>query len=89
MEPLLIEKEIIKDLTFKLPFDLEQPEDIHHKLEEATRLGNGYRTKVSIIFKDDEGLKKVNTTVWAKGQKFICLKGGMWIPINHIVDLKF
>jgi hypothetical protein len=89
MEPVLIEKETIKDLTFKLPLEVDQQENLHNKLEEATRLGNGYRTKVNIIFQDDEGLKRVNTTVWAKGQKFICLKGGMWIPINHIVELKF
>ncbi len=89
MEPILIEKETIKDLSFKHPLEVEQQENIHNKLEEATRLGNGYRTKVGIIFQDDEGLKRVNTTVWAKGQKFICLKGGMWIPINHIVELKF
>jgi hypothetical protein len=89
MEPVLIEKELVKELSFKEPIAIKQEPDILKKLEEATRLGNGYRTKVGIIFQDDEGLKRVNTTIWATGQKFICLKGGMWIPIDHIVELKF
>ena len=89
MEPEVIEKEIVKDLTFKLPVRFNQQPDIMNKLEEATRLGNGYHTKVGIVFHDDEGLKRVNTTIWATGQKYICLKGGMWIPIDHIVELKF
>ncbi len=89
MEPIVIEKEIVKDLSFKDPILIDQEPDLHKKLEEATRLGNGYHTKVGIVFHDDEGLKRVNTTIWATGQKYICLKGGMWIPIDHIVEVKF
>lgn len=89
MEPELIEKEVVKDLSFKLPIRFDQDPELSRKLEEATRLGNGYHTKVGIVFHDDEGLKRVNTTIWATGQKYICLKGGMWIPIDHIVELKF
>jgi hypothetical protein len=89
MEPVTVEKEIVKDLSFKQAVEFEQQSDIRTKLEEATRLGNGYHHKVGIIFQDDEGLKRINTTIWATGQKYICLKGGMWIPIDHIVELKF
>ena len=89
MEPIVIEKEIVKDLSFKDPILIDQEPDLQKKLEEATRLGNGYHTKVGIVFHDDEGLKRVNTTIWATGQKYICLKGGMWIPIDHIVEVKF
>lgn len=89
MEPEVIEKERVKDLSFKLPIKFKQEPDIMRQLEEATRLGNGYHTKVGIIFHDDDGLKRINTTIWATGQKYICLKGGMWIPIDHIVELKF
>ena len=88
MEPIIINKEQIKDLSFKSPLNFTQEEDIHRKLEEATRLGNGYHTKIAIIFQDDEGLKRVDTTIWATGQKYICLQGGMWIPINHIVSIE-
>jgi ribosomal protein L37AE/L43A len=52
-------------------------------------LGNTHRGKVEIIFCDDDGLKKVHTTIWAKGEQFITLKGGAWIPISKIVDIIF
>jgi hypothetical protein len=44
---------------------------------------------VSIYFHDDEGPKRVETTIWATGSKYICLKGGVWIPIDHIVEVKY
>jgi|UniRef100_UPI00404A0E30 hypothetical protein len=88
MEPIIINKEQIKDLSFKSPLSFSQDENIHKKLEAATRLGNGYQTKITIVFQDDEGLKRVDTTIWATGQKYICLKGGMWIPINQIVSIE-
>ena len=58
------------------------------QIKDATRLGNGYRGKVTIYFEDDEGLKCVNRTIWAYGAKFICLKGGVWLSINRIVEIK-
>jgi len=89
MEPEVIEKELVKDLSFKETVKFKQDPELPRHLNEATRLGNGYHTKVGIIFYDDHGLKRINTTIWATGSKYICLKGGMWIPINHIVELKF
>jgi hypothetical protein len=84
-----IEKELVPSLTFKNPVKVKQDPDLRAQLEQATRLGNGYRTKVSIYFHDDEGLKRVQTTIWATGSKYICLKGGIWIPIERIQELKF
>ncbi len=89
MEPEVIEKEQVKELSFKSPMNLKQDPELQRHLAEATRLGNGYHTKVGIIFHDDEGLKRINTTIWATGSNYICLKGGMWLPINHIVELRF
>jgi hypothetical protein len=89
MEPEVIEKELVKDLTFKQPVAFKQDPELLRRLDEATRLGNGYHTKVGIIFQDDLGMKRINTTIWATGTKFICLKGGMWLPIDHILELKF
>jgi hypothetical protein len=89
MEPEVIEKELVKDLSFREPVAIKQDPELRRHLDEATRLGNGYHTKVGIIFRDDLGLKRINTTIWATGSKFICLKGGMWLPIDHIVELKF
>ena len=84
-----IEKEEVSKMTFQKEMDIEQHEELRQQLEQATRLGNGYHSKVSIYFHDDEGPKRVETTIWATGAKYICLKGGVWIPIDHIVEVKF
>lgn len=89
LKPTLIEKELISKLNFKNNVPIEELEieeqlELKNKLIEATRLGNSYRGKMRIEFLDDVGLKAVETTIWAAGAKFICLKGGVWIPISRI-----
>jgi hypothetical protein len=86
--PQLIEKEAIPTLLFKKPIVLEQPEGLMEKLMEATKLGNIHHGKIAIIFQDDEGLKRVETTIWATGLKYICLKGGVWLPISRIKEIQ-
>lgn len=87
-KPTLIDKELINSLSFKSREPVEQHPKLTEQISSATRLGNGYRGKVTIVFEDDEGLKRVDTTIWASGVKYICLKGGMWLPINRIVEIK-
>ena len=87
-EPTLIEKETISSLSFNSNMKIEQHPMLLDQIKEATKLGNSYRRKVSILFKDDQGLKRVDTTIWANGAKYICLKGGIWIPINRIVEVR-
>jgi hypothetical protein len=89
MKPELIEKELIASLSFKQEVKIKQHADLLRQIDDATRLGNAFRSKVSIIFQDDEGLKRVDTTIWAAGTKFICLKGGVWIPIDRIVEIRY
>ena len=84
-----IEKEVVPSLTFRKEIAIKQHPELRQQLDQATILGNGYRTKVSIYFHDDESLKRVETTIWAAGSKYICLKGGIWIPISRIVEIKF
>lgn len=86
--PQLIEKEVIPTLMFSKPILLEQQEDLMEKLIEATKLGNIHHGKIAIIFQDDEGLKRVETTIWATGLKYICLKGGVWLPISRIKEIQ-
>ena len=86
--PVLIEKERIPELSFKVPVSIKQNKDLESKLMEAMKLGNLHQGKVAIIFHDDEGLKRVETTIWATGAKYICLKGGMWLPVSRIVDVR-
>lgn len=88
MKPELIEKEMITSLSFSQKQEINQHSELYHQIEKATILGNAHRSKVSIIFQDDSGLKRVDTTVWAAGLKYICLKGGIWIPIARIVEIK-
>lgn len=86
--PTLIEKEVIPQLKFKNIVELEQSPGLMSRLMEATRLGNIHHGKVRINFLDDDGPKFVETTVWATGAKYICLKGGVWLPISRIIDIK-
>ncbi len=88
IKPTLVEKEIIQNLTFKNNIEVKQHPNIHSQIEKATKLGNSFRRKVSILFHADSGLKRVDTTIWANGTKYICLKGGVWIPKNRIVEIK-
>jgi hypothetical protein len=80
----LIEKENIPNLSFKVKRVVKQQDGLMGKLLEATKLGNLHHGKVAIYFHDDEGLKRVETTIWATGLKYICLKSGVWLPISSI-----
>ncbi len=88
LKPELIEKELISSLSFERKGSFDQHPNLMDQISNATRLGNAYHTKVSIFFNDDLGLKRVDTTIWAFGAKYICLKGGVWLPINRIVEIK-
>ena len=83
----LVLKETIVDCRFLNDIQLNQQENLLQQIKDATILGNSHRTKVTIIFQDDTGIKRVDTTIWASGAKFICLKGGLWIPINRIIEI--
>ncbi|MCO5260192.1 MAG: hypothetical protein M9916_08620 [Crocinitomicaceae bacterium] len=87
--PQLVEKELIPTLSFKDIIISDRNPELEHQIEQAVRLGNAYHSKVSIVFMDDIGLKRVETTIWAKGEKFICLKGGIWLPIARIISINF
>ncbi|MDX1445785.1 hypothetical protein [Lishizhenia sp.] len=85
----LVEKEVIPTLHFKHVAKHNVNKDLHEKLKEATTLGNLHHGKCAIIFEDEGGLKRVETTVWATGAKYICLKGGIWLPISCIREVRF
>lgn len=89
VQPQLVDKESIPSLSFKGVVLSNKNPELEQQIEQAVRLGNAYHSKVSIVFIDDEGLKRVETTLWAKGEKFICLKGGIWLPIARIVSVHF
>lgn len=89
-KPLLIDKDQVKELRFPQPEVLANPEEIRKRkseLDRAVVLGNIDHNKVRIIFKDTDGLKMVETTIWAVTEQRIILKSGMDIPINRIVEI--
>ena len=89
LNSVMVEKENISSLPFNSKETVDQHPDLRNQIKAATRLGNAFRGKVHIYFHDDESLKCVNTTLWAYGAKYICLKGGVWIPISRIVEIKY
>jgi hypothetical protein len=88
VKPELIEKERIGTLTFNKEMKENQHPELTRQILNATRLGNAFRGKVYIYFIDDQGPKCVHTTIWASGAKYVCLKGGVWLPIDHILEIK-
>ncbi|HAD96260.1 MAG TPA: hypothetical protein DCG19_02580 [Cryomorphaceae bacterium] len=82
-----IEKETINELIFPAQEVLSNRESIRERLfslHRATSLGNLDKHKVTIIFEDSEGLKKVCTTIWAMTDRKILLKAGRSIPVSRI-----
>ena len=83
----IIQKEDLGSLTYHEALQVTQQGDLQARLDEALKLGNAFQTKVAIVFQSDQGIKRVDTTVWSKGDQFVSLKGGMWIPIHHIIRI--
>lgn len=89
--PVLVQKEEIVNFRFPAQEVLLTPDAIkirRRELERCTTLGNMERNKIKIIFEDIDGLKKVETTIWATTEKSIILKGGVTIPIHRIREIK-
>ena len=87
-----IPKERIPSLRFPrqpVPLSAEQHDEIMRKMEQATRLGNSEHGKCRIIFQDDEGLKAVETTIWAFDPQNIVLKYGMTSPVSRVLSIEF
>lgn len=86
----LIPKEEIASLRFpRQPLALSEHERrrIMERMHEATRLGNAEHGKCRIIFEDSEGVKAVETTIWAYDPENIVLKYGMSIPVSRVVSI--
>ena len=87
-----IDKEAIRDVKFVPNEVLKNAEDIRDRkadLDKATQLGNTYRSKAKITFETNEGLRQVETHIWASTEKNVTLKGGILIPIRSIHRVDF
>ncbi|MFN3342515.1 MAG: hypothetical protein ACK40M_07445 [Flavobacteriales bacterium] len=89
-DPVLIPKEKIAALRFpeqEVKSCPEEMKSLRHKLYIATTLGNLNQHKCRITFSDEEGVKAVETTIWATAEQRIVLKYGLTIPIHRIHDV--
>lgn len=86
----LIEKEQVNTLHF-VQEDVLTDKDARKvrfmKLEKGMLLGNGYHSKVKIIFETTDGTKAVETTIWQASEDQVSLKGGVNIPIHAIKEV--
>lgn len=85
-----IEKEQIKFLTFPKEDVLEKRKDQIDRvleLKRALSLGNLERHKVKIVFVDNKGFKKVETTIWGITDKEVILKQSTIIPLERIISI--
>jgi uncharacterized protein (UPF0248 family) len=61
-----------------------------YDLDKALSLGNLYHQKVKIVYMLRNGeLQQVETTVWAVGEEYVILKGGITIPVHAILRVEF
>lgn len=61
---------------------------LQRKIHQAMVLGNSEHCKCRILFKDSEGLKYVETTVWSADKDRIVLKSGISLPIGRVIDVE-
>lgn len=86
-----IPKEEVANLVF--PHDAVQLSEEHRirrdsKIQRAMQLGNNEHGKCRILFRDAEGLKVVETTVWSFDRDNIVLKYGLMIPVARVLDIE-
>ncbi len=87
----LIEKEEVNLLHFPAEEILTSTRERKERatsIERAISLGNLEHHKVRIYFVDDEGEKRVDTTIWAVTDTAIVLKQHTVLPINRILKLE-
>ena len=91
-KPVEVSDKLINELHFpkedvlNLNFDKNQREkDLQH----AVILGSVYKTKVSVLFEDIEGLKKVTTTVEGITSSSVNLDQNANIPIHRVVRIYY
>lgn len=88
---LEVPKEAVPALRFPQdPVMLHEPHrrSLERKIHQAMVLGNSEHCKCRILFKDQEGLKFVETTVWSADSDHIVLKSGIAIPIARVIDVE-
>ena len=85
--PNEIQKELLSTLKYPKE-EVLQDEEARKKrlrdLKSALSLGNLEHQKIITYFEDNEGLKCVDTTIWALTENNVVMKYGYTIPLNRI-----
>ena len=87
----LVEKEHVSSLHFPQEDILTSEsakKERRASIDRAITLGNIEHHKVKIYFADDQGNKKVDTTIWAVTDTAIVLKQNTVLPIHRILKLE-
>lgn len=85
-----VQKEDVPKLHFPnspVLLDVEHRLALDRKVRKALSLGNNEHSKCRILFKDDHGLKFVETTVWSYDGAHISLKAGVTVPFARVIDV--
>jgi len=88
---LYIKKEDLKNLKYpseELLTTVEEDDQRNKALAKARVLGNLYKQKAIIYFKDKYSLKHTTGTVWHVDDDYISLKGGATIPVKRIYKIE-
>ena len=57
------------------------------KLKQASKNGNTQKTKYKITFATNNGIMKIDTTIWMVGEEFVLLKENLYMPITSIIAI--
>jgi len=87
MEAELIEKEEVSQYHL-IKAEGDNKHITKEKLERALRLGNEFKGKTQITFMTDQGLKRIETTIWSVTDEFIQIKGGVALPLYSLVNIE-
>ncbi len=85
-----VNKEEIKNLQFpkeEVLNSIEEQSERCRMMKQGMALGNLEQEKVGILFLDNEGYKRVNTTIWGVTSKYVILKESTLIPLERIVGV--
>jgi len=86
-----IDKEKISQLIFPNHDVLNNMDEIltrKKNLQQAMILGNIYKQKVRIVFRDIYSQKTTETTIWYADASYVTLKGGVAIPLKSIIRIE-
>jgi hypothetical protein len=93
MEKKLIPEDALGNTNFthqEVHYDIKRRSIRRYNLRKAMKLGNLYKRKVTIHYVTANNIiEKIETSVWAVGDKFVSLKKGNTIPIHSIDHVEF